>query len=661
MKQENTSFKEALEILADKAGITLPKKSKPIYITKNSDPNNPQNQSYNNTDLQPEHETTEITRKQLLNATDWLAKIYNDALQNHHESEPVKKYLKDRGIDNNEIKKFQIGYAPYEQNWLVNKVNANQEKLQILEIVGNLINADKSYDQQDNVAQNTPNNLPKQLNNSFNNTRYYDRFRGRLMFPIRDTQNRTIAFGGRVIPDGLQKSKAKYINSPETPLFSKHHTLYGLDIAKLKMKETRRAIIMEGYTDCIIAHKFGFGDSVAVLGTALGSEHIKILKRYVDKMILVLDGDEAGRKRADQVMELFVAQGVDMSILTLPNNSDPCEFLLEHGADAFELLLKTESVNVLEHAFQSLTKGIDLQNDIVASTNALDTILTIIAQSPTNSSTPDDPIRIRIEKTLQNLAHRFNVTERLIWDRFREKQNRAKDKKYNSSAVNLPVENLSDVAESEWELENQNDAAMWNSAELLPDHLERAMLELWLSDATSIYEFWESVPIDRCRSPITVAIYKKCNELIDRDRLVNFGNLIVAFDSPRMKNYLDEVAAEGEQKLFAMQMSKGKIDPNYQANTDTDGNLDELNEIVQNTEQHELAKEKFDPELRAKLIREIIEGFDRRDAERNRMIDENQLRGNSLSEEEKERKLIQVREALRQKQEDKRKRFEFGN
>ena len=205
----------------------------------------------------------------------------------------------------------------------------------------------------------------------------------------------------------------------ETYLFSKHKQLYGLDIARLTMRNTRRALIMEGYTDVIMAHQFGFGDAVAVLGTALGTEHIRILKRFVDKMVLVLDGDEAGQKRANEVLELFVAQGADIETLALPDGSDPCEFLLAEGTEAFEQQLQHHTTDALEHAFLSATRGINLDNDIIGTTQALDKVLGIIAQAPAVAN-PTDPRRIRFEKTIQRLAERFGLPEQEVRTRLRQ-------------------------------------------------------------------------------------------------------------------------------------------------------------------------------------------------------------------------------------------------
>jgi DNA primase len=640
MKIENVGFMDALEILAEKSGISLPQKTHRQILIK-STPN-----ESSSTNPSSSGEIVELNRKRLFAAADWLTKIYHHELKNNKDSEIARIYLAERGIDSACIKKFQIGFAPLETNWLINKVKSVPEKLQILEIVGNLINQNKSQNSTD--LQNPQSDIY----NPQNPPRYFDRFRGRLIFPIRDTQNRTIAFGGRVIPNSPLESPAKYINSPDTPLFSKHRTLYGLDAARQKMKETKRAIITEGYTDCIIAHKFGFEDSVAVLGTALGVEHIKILKRYADKMILVLDGDEAGRKRAEQVMEFFVAQGVDLSILTLPDGNDPCEFLLKHGAEKFEKLLKSDAIDVLEHAFRTFTNGIDLQNDINGATKSLDAIIELIAKTPTNNAAPDNPVRIRIEKTVQNLSHRFRVSERLVWNRLQEKKQQTNKRIYNQSE-NKSAKDSTDSNDNQIAANvESSEIGDWNSPDFLPDSLEREMIELWLVDETAFYEFWEFAPIERCRSPVTIEIYKKCNELIEKDKLVTFANLIVMFDDPRMKSYLDDAAESGEQKLLSDQISQLIIsNKNQQETTPTS---DETTRVI-------TPEKKIDPATRSRLIQEIIEGFDRRDTEKNQIDNVNQLRNNSLNNEEKKQKLLQMQESLRKLQEEKKSRYETGN
>ena len=185
--------------------------------------------------------------------------------------------------------------------------------------------------------------------------------------------------GGRILPGSTDAQAAKYVNSPETPLFSKSNMLYGLDQAKELLAKSRTALVMEGYTDCLIAHQHGFGNALAVLGTALGERHIKLLRRFVDRIVLVLDGDEAGRRRTDQILELFVAEQMDLRILTLPDELDPADFLLERGADAFAALME-RAVEALDHEFDRQMQSINAQSGTHETNAAVEGVLAKLGQ-----------------------------------------------------------------------------------------------------------------------------------------------------------------------------------------------------------------------------------------------------------------------------------------
>ncbi|MCL2347413.1 MAG: CHC2 zinc finger domain-containing protein [Planctomycetaceae bacterium] len=417
MQIENVNFREALEILADQAGIVLPKHQQTNHVInrqfqKNADGQNVIQTSNGGTNIVRSQQHEPLTKKTLYRALDWVSQKYHEYLLGGDEAEIARKYLDERRLTAESIRQFRVGYAPLQRDWLVQQVGRSAERIKILELAGVLARRDEDNE---TSGYKTPEY----------SSQPYDRFRGRLIFPIRDTQDRTIAFGGRLLPGSPLQSRAKYVNSPETPLFSKHKQLYGLDIARLMMRKTHRVLIMEGYTDVMMAHQFGFSDAVAVLGTALGAEHIRILKRFAEKMVLVLDGDDAGRKRADEVLELFIAQGADIETLTLPGGTDPCEFLLAEGAEAFGEQLQHNTIDALEHAFLSATQAIDLDNDIIGASRALDKILGIIARSPSVTN-PTDPQRIRFEKTIQRLAERFAIPEKEVRDRLRQLWNTTK-------------------------------------------------------------------------------------------------------------------------------------------------------------------------------------------------------------------------------------------
>ncbi len=164
---------------------------------------------------------------------------------------------------------------------------------------------------------------------------YYDTFRNRLMFPIIDTTGRMIGFGGRALGD----DPAKYLNTPETRLFDKGRNLFGLNRAKDAIGRARRAIIVEGYMDCVMAHQYGFEETVAALGTAFTDEQAQLLRRYTDTVVLVFDSDAAGQAAADRALSVSVLQNLDVRLARVPTGKDPCDFLLSDGAEAFAALL----------------------------------------------------------------------------------------------------------------------------------------------------------------------------------------------------------------------------------------------------------------------------------------------------------------------------------
>ena len=294
----------------------------------------------------------------------WAEKQYHHCLLDSPEAEPARRYLQERGITPESIETFQLGFSPAgtrldsASSRQGRERGKNRRRAKILE-------ADRH-------------SSPRPAEGGS----FYDRFKGRLLFSIRDAQGRPVGIGGRVLPELGTTSPAKYVNSPETPLFTKSKLLYGLDLARQAIRKNGTALVMEGYTDVIVAHQYGFNNAVAVLGTALGAEHIQILKHYADRIVLVLDGDEAGQKRTNEVLELFVAQQVDLRILTLPEGLDPCDFLHKNGAEAFAELLANSAVDALEHAFATVTRGVDVDRDIHGASRALERLVSIVAKAP---------------------------------------------------------------------------------------------------------------------------------------------------------------------------------------------------------------------------------------------------------------------------------------
>ena len=329
MKMENVDFPAALAMLAERAGIQLePSRGGP-------------------------KSAGEVDEKQLLyHAVAWAEEQFHRYLQQAAEAEPARQYLAERKITSESVNRFRLGFSPNRWDWLIKQSLNNDISAKTLEAVGLIVR-----------RQDGPG--------------HYDRFRGRAMFPIRDVQGRPVAFGGRILPQFAEENPAKYINSPESPLFSKSSMLYALDSARDEMGRSRNAVVMEGYTDTIVARQFGFDNTVAVLGTALGERHIRLLRRFADSITLVLDGDEAGQHRANEILGLFVAEQIDLRIVTLPDDLGSSRFFAHARSRCFSPVL-----GLGRRRARAQTKSIDAKHGLAcddapgepgAGTNALHT------------------------------------------------------------------------------------------------------------------------------------------------------------------------------------------------------------------------------------------------------------------------------------------------
>ncbi len=199
--------------------------------------------------------------------------------------------------------------------------------------------------------------VPRQTGKGF-----YDRFRNRIIFPITDIHGQVIGFGGRVMDDSLPK----YLNSPETPLYNKSRSLYGLNMTKRKCREKEKVFIVEGYFDLISLYQYGIQNAAATLETALTPEHVRLLKGYANRIILVYDSDEAGIRAAHRSIEIFEKENTDAYIMTLPPGHDPDSFLFEHGAESFIRRSVDNSFSMINFLMNSAIKkhGLSIEGKV---------------------------------------------------------------------------------------------------------------------------------------------------------------------------------------------------------------------------------------------------------------------------------------------------------
>lgn len=368
MKREGCDFREALNMLADRAGIQLRQQPQAKAAPGSPDDKNT-----------------------LYQCCDWAARQFHEFLLRSDSAKIAQQYIEERNITPVSVEKFNIGFSPNEWSWLLDRARNTQFSPKVLEAVGLLGKSERTGN-------------------------YYDRFKGRVIFPIRDTQNRTIAFGGRILPRLADENAAKYVNSPETRLYTKSDTLYALDIVRNSITKSRQLTVVEGYTDVILCHQHGVDDVVACCGTALNERHIRLIKRFADTVYLVLDGDAAGQNRTNDILELFVAAQMDLRILSLPDELDPAEFMEERGGEAFRELVNTSAIDALEHKIRTATRGIDLARDTHRANLALEEILTTIARGTDDDVT--GPTGLRAKQLIARLARQFGLEESDVRGRF---------------------------------------------------------------------------------------------------------------------------------------------------------------------------------------------------------------------------------------------------
>lgn len=364
MKRDRIEFIDALKYLGELAGLEMPKYG--ISKQKSGE------------------------QQVLLEMQSAACAFFEKLLSDPQQGEAARQYLQQRGINDESVRRFQIGFAADAWDGLLRGPVGKKFPPPQMALGGLLKTRD-------------------------NGNGFYDTFRNRLIFPIRDVNSRVIAFGGRVMPGS--QDPAKYLNSPETPLFSKSRSIFGLDLARQRIVETRTAVVVEGYTDVVMAHQFGVTNVVSPLGTALTEQHVGILKRFADRIVLLFDADTAGDAAVDKAVGLFLTQPVEIAIASMPEGVDPDEFLLSQGAEGFELLLKG-AADALTFKWKQLERAFRESGDsLTGQQQTIERYLEVLAGA--RGSGPVDPLRwgaalARVSRLagipVEDLNRRFRAT-----------------------------------------------------------------------------------------------------------------------------------------------------------------------------------------------------------------------------------------------------------
>lgn len=349
MDYKNISFVEAVEEIAEHVGIKI---------------------QYDSAPSEQQNELEVFYEINLL-----AARFFSDQLLKSENGESAREYLKNRGIKLQTQKIFGIGFAPFSRESFLNLAKENKIDLQKAKQLGLIDTNDKGE--------------------------YYDKFRGRIIFPIFSPNGRVIAFGGRIFPG--ETNAAKYLNSPESPVYSKRKSLYGLFHSKDEIRKLDRAILVEGYMDLISLYQAGVKNVVASSGTSLTDEQVQLLSRFTKNVLVLFDADSAGEKAALRSIEILLKQNFEVKIISLPKGEDPDSFINKFGKEQFE-----EEISRAQNFFEYQTSQYEKQGafeDAASTTKAIREIVRIL-------SLLNDELKRNLY--IKAIAKKFGLREKLI-------------------------------------------------------------------------------------------------------------------------------------------------------------------------------------------------------------------------------------------------------
>ncbi|TCT27007.1 DNA primase [Melghiribacillus thermohalophilus] len=387
MEMEGISFREAISLLAEKSGRSLPDS----FRTEKPSPASQEAQN-------------------ILEAHQWLTKLYHHLLKHTKEGREALQYLEQRGLSEETIDAFQIGYAPDAKHFVVSFLEKKGFHPQTMVKAGLLSVTDEN--------------------------KYIDRFRGRVIFPIRNHQGKTVAFSARTLSD----QKPKYINSPETEIFHKGRMLFNFDLARPHIRKMSEAVLVEGAFDAIASYQAGVQNVIATLGTALTDFQASLLRRYVDTVIICYDADSAGLEATIKAASLLKKVGCYVKIARMEQGMDPDDYIQTYGSESFQKHVIQGNITYMSFYLKYLRKQFNLQTEadrIRYIEKALDQI-----------STVDKPVER--EHYVKDLADEFELSRETLHQEIRyrrRKMGKYKDKQQaerhnKSNPMTKPSEKL---------------------------------------------------------------------------------------------------------------------------------------------------------------------------------------------------------------------------
>ncbi len=475
-KSENVPFKEALEMLAQRAHLEMPRRG-----NKGSGDG--------------------TSRSQLYEVLTWAANEFQTVLKTSSEAKIARDYLAGRGFTDETVSRFRLGYHPPEWEFLVRRARGKYTPAQLL--------------------------AARLIQERSGSAGYFDCFVDRVLFPIHDAGGRTVAFGGRQLPGREQPNSGKYINSADGPVFSKNRLVYGLDVAKPAVVASGTAIVTEGYTDCILAHQHGIGNVVGTLGTALTENHVIVLKRLTRKVVLVYDGDAAGQMAAERSLPKFLAQDIDLRILTLPAPLDPADYLTQHGAESF-LKLVNEAPEAWEYKLKLCAERYGF-GTIDARHQVLTEMVDLIAKAPRLTASERENL------ILGRLAHRVGVSEQVVRKALREARGK------NSGRTRVSGEPAS----------GERGVQFYSGPNGQPtrdDLLESELLEIVFSSPETVEMIRREISPEEFRNEHLKQLLQWCFDLAEAGVDPDYGRLTARLEDAALKRLAVQIDEQAREK-----------------------------------------------------------------------------------------------------------------